>query len=88
MAELNVRKFRHKSSGCASVLARQRYRSNLPISATPTWGCHRSDRYWIGQEGEGYGPCHNGPRYDSGPPSIWPNGQYVKYKTNDNNDPC
>jgi hypothetical protein len=46
------------------------------------------DRYWIGQEGEGYGPCHNGSNLDSNPPSIWPNGQYVKYKTSDNNDPC
>lgn len=46
------------------------------------------DRYWIGQEGEGYGPCHNGPINDSNPPSIWPNGQYVKYKTDDDNQLC
>lgn len=47
-----------------------------------------NDRYWIGQEGEGYGPCHNGPNYDSNPPSIGANGQYVKYKLSDNNALC
>lgn len=47
-----------------------------------------NDRYWIGQEGEGYGPCHNGPNYDSNPPSIGANGQYVKYKLSDSNALC
>lgn len=45
------------------------------------------DKYYIGQEGEGYGPCHNGPNSDSNPPSIGDNGQYVKYKLV-GNPPC
>ena len=38
------------------------------------------DSYYIGQEGEGYGPCHQGENNASDPPNIYP--QYVKYNTN------
>jgi hypothetical protein len=43
-------------------------------------GPYDVDSYYIGVEGQGYGPCHNGENQDSDPPNVAP--LYVKYNSN------
>jgi hypothetical protein len=54
--------------------------NRLRVDVDPDFGPDDVDSYYIGQEGEGYGPCHDGENSASDPPNIDP--QYVKYNTN------
>jgi hypothetical protein len=53
--------------------------NELRVDVDPEWGPSDVDSYRIGQEGEGYGPCHSGENDSSDPPNISP--RYVKYNT-------
>lgn len=56
--------------------------SSLRVDVDPdAFGEPDVDSYYIGQEGEGYGPCHDGENSASDPPNIGPN-RYVKYNSN------
>lgn len=54
--------------------------SSVRVDVDPEWGFPDVDSYYIGVEGEGYGPCHDSENNASDPPNVSP--KYVKYNTN------